>query len=418
MSGLGMRSYILFLCIFLGFSLSTGAQSRGDSTLVHKFLISYPINDTELHEDYHDNAASLHIIREYFKKSPRIDSIVIYSYSSPDGPYRLNKRLAEQRGERARKYLLEHLPPERNFPDSLIVVNYTAENWDGLYEMVFNRYPYSDRREVLDLIGSTKIPNSQKKELLKKLNDGRPWRYIKAKILPHLRYATWVAEWVYTPISRPDEVLPHLSPVSPFVSDVNNLSYPVYTPRQEAPKQSKTILALKSNLLYDVATILNYTIEIPFGGNRFSALFYHQFPWWKWGESKNEYCARFLSLGGEFRWWINSKQRLNGHFLGLYAESGKYDFQYKRDFCYQGEFYSAGLSYGYSLPVGKHLNFEFSISAGYASIPYRGYTPSENYEILWRNPEDAGRIHYFGPTKVQVALVVPIVVNYKKGGNK
>lgn len=417
MFGWGMRRFLLCLCAFLGFSLFADAQSRGDSTLVHKFLISYPINDTELHEDYHDNAASLHIIREYFKESPRIDSIVIYSYASPDGPYKLNKRLAEQRGERARQYLLEHLPPERNFPDSLIVVNYTAENWDGLYEMVFNRYPYPDRGEVLDLIGNTDIPNAQKKDLLKKLNGGRPWQYIKSKILPHLRYATWVAEWVYTPITRPDEVLPQLSSVSHFVPE-DNLSYTFNAPNKKSQKQSKTIFALKTNILYDVATILNYSIEVPFCGNRFSALCYHQFPWWKWGEAKNEYCARFLSLGGELRWWINAKQRLNGHFLGLYAESGKYDFQYKRDFCYQGEFYSAGLSYGYSLPVGKRLNFEFSLSAGYASIPYRGYTPSGNYEILWRNPEDAGRIQYFGLTKAQVSLVIPIVVNCKKGGGR
>ena len=66
----------------------------------------------------------------------------------------------------------------------------------------------------------------------------------------------------------------------------------------------------------------------------------------------------------------------------------------------------------------ESLNFEFSLSAGYASIPYRGYIPSDNYEILWRNPEDAGSLHYFGLTKAQVSLVVPIVVNYKKGGGR
>ena len=68
------------------------------------------------------------------------------------------------------------------------------------------------------------------------------------------------------------------------------------------------------------------------------------------------------------------------------------------------------------MPIGKRLNLELSVSAGYASIAYRGYTPSEDYEILWRDPEKVGRWHYFGPTKAQVSLVLPFIVKVKKGG--
>jgi hypothetical protein len=60
---------------------------------------------------------------------------------------------------------------------------------------------------------------------------------------------------------------------------------------------------------------------------------------------------------------------------------------------------------------------EFSLSVGYASIAYRKFEPSEDYEILWRDPEKQGRWHYFGPTKAQISLVVPIRVKViKKGG--
>ena len=126
---------------------------------------------------------------------------------------------------------------------------------------------------------------------------------------------------------------------------------------------------------------------------------------------------RFLSIGAEGRWWFKPTP-LKGQFVGIYAESGKYDFEHKRDICYQGEHWSTGLSYGYAMPIGKRLNLEFSISAGYASIAYRGYTPSENYEILWRDPDNVGRWHYFGPTKAQVSLVFPFVMKGKKGGVK
>ena len=181
-------------------------------------------------------------------------------------------------------------------------------------------------------------------------------------------------------------------------------------------EEKKVILALKSNLLYDVLSFLNFSIEVPIYKDKFSVLYYHQFPWWRWGESNNEYCVRFLSIGGEGRWWFKTKERLNGHFLGVYAESGKYDFERQRSICYQGEFYSAGLSYGFAMPIGRALNLEFSLSAGYASVPYRGYNPSEDYGILWRDQSRTGNLHYFGPTKAQISLVVPIKVK-SRGGN-
>lgn len=170
------------------------AKTLRDSTVVQQFRISYPINDTELHEDYLDNALNLRIIKEYFQKSPRIDSIVIYSYASPDGPLSRNKRLAEERGKRARNYLLQHLPDGRNFPDSLIIVKPTAENWAGLIEIVTRDYPYEDKDEVLELISRDDISGDRKKQMLKRLNGGIPWKYIRTDILPKLRYATWVAE--------------------------------------------------------------------------------------------------------------------------------------------------------------------------------------------------------------------------------
>ena len=405
-----IRKFLL-LCAIVLVSGVTSAQSRKDSTVVHKFLISYPVNETVLYENYHDNANNLRIIKEYFKESPRIDSIVIYSYASPEGPYKLNQRLARERGERARKYLLEHLPADRNFPDSLIIVNHTAENWEGLYDMVYKFYPYQDKQDVLHLLQRDDISNDKRKELLKKLNGGRPWGFIKAKILPQLRYATWVAEWVYVPYII--DTIPALPKSQPQLATIQ--SRLEYIPQPQI-KGHKTILALKSNLLYDALSLVNFSVEVPVYKDKVSLLYYHQFPWWTWGQADNEYCTRFLSIGGEARWWFKTQDRLQGHFLGAYAESGKYDFEYQRKICYQGEYYSAGLSYGYAMPVGKTLHLEFSLSAGYASIAYRGYTPSEDYEILWKDKNKVGRWQYLGPTKAQVSLVLPIKVKTQKGG--
>lgn len=141
--------FIAILSVACGFSFELSASPLKDSTVVQKFRISYPVNDTELHPDYLDNSSALETIKRYFATSPRIDSIVIFSYASPEGSYRLNRRLALERGERARRYLLENMVSFRDFPDSLIIVKPVAENWDGLLDMVNRYYPYSDNRMSL-----------------------------------------------------------------------------------------------------------------------------------------------------------------------------------------------------------------------------------------------------------------------------
>ena len=424
---IGLFVYLfLLLCLPLTSKAKLPGTIHSDSSVVMRFRIFYPVNETKLHEDYMDNANQLHRILKHLEKSPQIDSITIYSYASPEGPYALNKRLAAERGKTAKEYFLKHFPAERHLSDSLIIIDPTAENWQGLRDKVYYQYPYDDKEEVLKLLDRTDITNDRRKVLLKRLNRGKPWVYIREHILPELRYATWVSVWQRIQVDQVVEEPANLRVDFPKMEQPVLRTIPLPPPVME--EDTKTILALKSNLLYDALSWVNFSVEVPIG-DKFSALYYHQFPWWRWGKANNEYCMRFLSIGAEGRWWFKpmpcektekriKRDKLMGHFVGVYAESGKYDFERKRDICYQGEFWSTGLSYGYAMPIGKRLNLELSVSMGYASIAYRGYTPSEDYEILWRDPEKVGRWHYFGPTKAQVSLVLPFIVKVKKGGDR
>lgn len=425
-----LKSILISALIFIG-AFAAQAQEvsgeRPDTSCTMELKIAYPVNESVIYEDYMSNVRILAIVREHLQNSPQIDSITIFSCASPEGPSNLNKCLAEERGRRAKEYILRHLPPEKNIPADRIKIDPTHENWQGLYDMVCELYPYDDKDDVIALLLDESITNEQRKSQLKKINGGRPWRYIRDEILPHLRYATWIAVWqkVRTKDELPTvHVIRHPNLEQSHVGII--MSQPAQQPSYEA---RKTILALKSNMLYDVASLLNFSIEVPIYKDKFSALYYHQAPWWTWGEADNEYCIRFLSIGGEARWWFWRgpgrnpgdrlfRDRLTGHYLGLYAESGKYDFEHKTSFCRQGEFWSTGLSYGYAMPIGKRLNLEFSLSAGYASIAFRGYDPSDDYEILWADQSEVGRVHYWGITKAQVTLAIPITVRYKAGGRK
>ncbi len=415
----------VFICL-IGLALRGAAQTPSDSTVEMRFRIFYPVSKTELYEDYMDNAKTLYRIRKYLETSPKIDSITIYSYASPEGSYSFNKHLAAERGKTAKQYLLKQIPAERHLPDSLIKTDPTAENWQGLYDLVYYQYPLADRNEVLKVLERKDITDERRKALLKRLNRGESWLYILRNLMPQLRYATWVSVWQRIHVDRviEPEARINMNYIIPPMPELKRIPMPAPV----AEEDTKTILALKTNLLYDAVSWLNFSVEVPIK-DRYSVLYYHQFPWWTWGKGNNEYCMRFLSIGAEARWWFKpmprektekriKRDKLMGHFLGVYAESGKWDFERKRDICYQGEHWSAGLSYGYAMPIGKRLNLELSLSVGYASIPHRGFEPAADYSELYHLPEKDGTWHYIGPTKAQISLVLPLVMKYKKGGKQ
>ena len=94
--------------------------------------------------------------------------------------------------------------------------------------------------------------------------------------------------------------------------------------------------------------------------------------------------------------------------------SAKYDFQWDRSLCYQGEYWSTGVTYGYSLPVKEWLKLEFSASVGFMRSNYRHYQPSPEYENLYLDEYQVGVLSYFGPTKVNVSMVIPLKFDTQK----
>ena len=389
---------------------------RKDSSVVEQFSIWYKCDSIDVNPDYLSNRSQISRIKYYIQNSPRIDSITIHSWSSPEGRYVYNKHLSHERAKAAKRLLLSHSTDSLKLNASKIKINPTAENWEGLIKRVKENYTRPDREAVLAILHDPRINDDVRKWKLKCLDNGRSWRYMIDNYMPELRAASWVCVW--------GEVMEPLRTYPAITSRATTYERGLVPPPSE--KSGRTIFALKSNLLYDAVTALNFSLEIPFN-EKFSILYEHHCPWWL--SKSNKYCLQFLSFGGEFRWWFaprtqtetaKRKQRdaLVGHFLGVYGWTGKSDIQIdNRLGCYQFEFCSAGLTYGYSMPISKYLNMEFSISAGYAQIPYQHYIPTEDWSILIRDDNKAGTLHYFGPTKAEISLVIPIRTKFK-GGRK
>lgn len=169
------------------------------------------------------------------------------------------------------------------------------------------------------------------------------------------------------------------------------------------------VLAAKSNLLFDAATIVNLSVEAPLG-DRYSISADAYFPWWK-----NESCDITIQLMAatlEGRYWFGHRDtcpRLTGWFGGLYAGGGYYDFQLGGDGV-QGElFIVGGLSAGYAHTISKHLRLEYSVGLGYLMTDYRKYTTAQSAEhgkIKVREyPWEDKRLSGILPSKLSVSLV-------------
>lgn len=150
------------------------------------------------------------------------------------------------------------------------------------------------------------------------------------------------------------------------------------------------------------------------------------YAWWK-NDRRHHYWRIY---GGElsFRKYFGSRANqkpLTGHHLGIYSQGFTYDFE-TGSWGYIGGIpggtlwdkmnYTVGVEYGYSLSIGRRLNLDFVIGAGYWGGEFQKYYPENKYYV-WK---ETGRRHWFGPTKAEVSLVWLVGKGYsnEKGGRK
>ena len=177
-------------------------------------------------------------------------------------------------------------------------------------------------------------------------------------------------------------------------------------------------MALRTNMLYDVALIPNIGVEFWLPMNFTIGADY--FGTWLYSDKKHIYWQGY---GGylTLRYYFGrraAEQRFVGHHVGIYGSVLTYDVEFGgKGYQAAKPGFGGGIEYGFSLPVHECLAIDFNIGVGYQGGEYKVYRPtydgSGHYEWL-----STHRRRWFGPTKAEISLKWMISAPKKKKGGQ
>lgn len=399
-----MRSTLLTILsvVFLMSVLSSGdvyAQGR-DSLMVY-----FRLNESVIDPAYKENAKAIETIQGLLDEQ-LVGFVTLTVSSSPDGPYSTNASLAEKRAESIRALFGDKVSRER------IIIEVIPENWEGIIEQVQESYTLRNRKKVLEILLDGSIDHDTREKRLKALSFGSAWRYITKMYLPNLRSASVMHILKVVPEQY---MLPRVKSFDVEAYTASRTAIQFTPPKIGPPpvkKESSFAFAIRSNLLYDIALVPNIGIEFHLGKG-VSLGFDYNHAWWSLPQK--DYFWRLYGGGITLRKYFgkaSSQRALSGHHLGLHAQAFVYDFELGGRGQLSDLTYVGGLEYGYSLPVSRSLNIDFSVGFGYAGGEYKVYEPEDDCYV-WKETRQR---HYYGPTKGEISLVW--IIGPGKGGER
>lgn len=151
-------------------------------------FLDFEVNKTNIRTEYMNNPRELSKIRgmiDDLKNDPSIsvNQLDIIGFASPEGSLVGNKRLSEGRAKALRDYLADRY----EFPRNIYHIEFGGENWKGLVESLQD-YKMDSRNDVLAVLRNT-VDSEQRKQRLKNLHGGVPYRQMLKDIYPSLRVA-------------------------------------------------------------------------------------------------------------------------------------------------------------------------------------------------------------------------------------
>ncbi|MBR4227903.1 MAG: DUF3575 domain-containing protein [Bacteroidales bacterium] len=399
--------------VFVLFVLSgapAGAQQHHREAS-DEFRITFPVSKYILDREYRYNARAFAHLDSLLAVRGQVfvDSVIVVSKSSPEGPFKGNEALSVNRSKAIYDYVVSAYP---NLADK-VRVSSEVESWGEFAQMVSEDPTLSSatRADALAIIGSELAPDAKKAQL-RRLKE---YNYFLKYYFPALRFSAIVVVF-----DRVAEAVASL----PVLDDVTFDEFPWIDTRIELPEEHlvipaltrsieeiRPILAVSTNLVYDFGSLAydmaftpNIAVEVPIGQS-WSVYAEYAFPWWLTPQNDRAWEILKWDIGG--RWWFsrhNPSDRmdvLRGHFLGLDFGAGYYDIEPKHT-GYQGEFQTLGLEYGYAFRLSPHWRLDLYAGAGWMGTHYRYYEgTSDDVHLIYQHH---GRLQWFGPVKAGASI--------------
>lgn len=457
------RIISILVCTFLSKSFSTPSVISGEAMGEAyynkdniKVQVFFQQSSSNIDPDFRNNGANINRFLTQLDSisaipGTRIDSLVIISSSSsPEGGTRLNDALSLRRAS-----ALESLIKDKFLPKAKFQILSEGEDWKTLAVLLRNS-DLKGKEEAIRIVENTpeyivrngKIVGGREKAMME-LHAGRFWWTMDEQIFPLLRQATLTVFYS----SRHDDIsavdlrvsgIPSprlqcstttqtaLQPQDWTLSQLQerNESRPQkQTASQDSKKTvgtdfstSRPVCAIKTNLLFDAASLLNLGVEVPVG-KRFSIAADGYFPWWH--NRSKDITIQMIAGDIEGRFWFrdrNIREPMTGFFAGVYAGAGYFDFQLGKMTDGKGVrgdlFVTGGISAGYSHSIGKHFRLEYSLGVGYLHCNFREYISVMDTKFgdikAIPYPWESKRISGVVPTKAAVSLVW--MISSSKGG--
>ena len=313
-----MKQLILALSL-LFYGYHAAAQEVRDSVRIY-----FRQGKTELDLSMPGNRTALNRIADSLRSSYadsvfQLRRILVVGGASPEGSVSLNKRLSVERAESLFNYLSRY----GALPDSLKTTRFLGRDWNGLIHLVERDRDIPYKGETLDLlreIAQGDAPEDAYLNRLRQLRGGAPYNYMYQNLFPELR-ASRLLLW-YKKALNPVVPLPEPKPLV-LRTDTIRIHDTIYiqTPAERRP----FYMAVKTNMLYDLALVPNIGVEF-YLGKRWSVAADWMYAWWK--TDRRHWYWRTYGGDVEIRHWLGKKAKekpLTGHHVGLYGGMGVFD---------------------------------------------------------------------------------------------
>ena len=351
------------LILFTGM-LPLCANGQLNDTLHVSFRPSKSVYDAH----YKDNGMHVDCFVEAVKQQaqhipPKQIQLTVYTGATPDGSYRRNHRLGEQRGISIKQVLDERL---YGIVDDIRLVN-RGPRWGELTATIVAVYRPVDIEHRDTIVVRDTVYN--------------------------------IVQMVNQPVAVTAAVDHQESPGQPTVT--------------VKPADHRTLWAVKTNILLWGLLAPNVEIEVPLGTtNRWSIEGELFCPWWTW--NRNTYATQALNIGAELRYWLGNRDThstLSGWHLGLALAVGYYDIEWKRSDGWQGEHLNTYIDIGYQCRFGSHWAVDGGLGIGLLATKYRHYAGSSTYppgheeqhddHLIWK--ED-GHLNLLAATHANISI--------------